>query len=106
MPSGLEQRRHSRHDTLQAVMVTPNGDQHAARVMNLSLGGARMSLPEHWLPDDGAALRVYFRVDSDEFALTGHVTRVTIDHLGIAFDPAQDERIESLFAALGLGVRD
>lgn len=102
MPSEAENRRHPRHDTLQAVMVTPNGHQHAARVMNLSLGGARMSLPEHWLPDDGTALRVYFRIDEDEFALRGHVTRVTVDHLGIAFDPAQDDGIERLFAALGL----
>jgi hypothetical protein len=97
-----EKRRHPRREVFSAVMVTPNGDRHRAHVLDLSAGGARVDLPADWVPSNGARLKVFFRVDSDrEIALDTHVVRVAIDHLGLEFDPAQDERIEQLLEEVG-----
>ena len=84
----IEQRRHPRQDVLNAVMVTPNGDRHDALVLDISLGGARLRLPDDWLPNRGAALRVFFLFDtSDAITLEGQVTRVAVDHMGVQFAP-------------------
>ena len=93
----IEQRKHQRRDVLEAVMVTPNGDRHDAVVLDMSLGGARMRLPEDWAPKLGAALRVFFLFDtSDAVTLEGRVTRVAVDHMGVQFAPEQEERIRAL----------
>jgi hypothetical protein len=98
-----EQRSHPRKRTLTAVMVTPNGHQHDAQVLDLSLGGARLRLPDDdWTPRDGAALRISFLQDTDNaVTLGGRVTRVTVDHMGVAFDPAQESQVRELFEAIG-----
>ena len=97
----IEQRRHPRHDVVDAVMITPNGDRHDAQVLDLSLGGARLRLPDDWTPKDGAALRVFFLFDtSDAITLEGQVTRVAVDHMGVQFAPHQEGRIRSLLEAL------
>jgi len=101
MPSTGEKRRHPRHEVLKAVMVRPNGEQHAAKVLDISLGGARMCLPEDWNPSDGAHLRMYFGFDGDAATpLTGVVTRVAIDHMGVEFEPKQEARIRALLEGL------
>lgn len=98
-----ERRGHFRHHVLEAVLIQPNGHAHEAQVIDLSGGGVRMHLPEDWLPADGAALRIFFRVDDeDEIELFGHVARVAVDHMGVAFDPAQEALIRQLFSALDL----
>jgi hypothetical protein len=97
-----EKRRHPRRQVFSAVMVTPNGDRHRAHVLDLSAGGARVDLPADWTPRDGAKLKVFFRVDSErEIALDTRVVRVAIDHLGLEFAPAQDERIAALLEEIG-----
>lgn len=97
----IEQRKHARRDVLEAVMVTPNGDRHDAIVLDMSLGGARMRLPEDWAPKLGAALRVFFLFDtSDAVTLEGRVTRVAVDHMGVQFAPEQEERIRALLDAV------
>lgn len=97
----IEQRQHPRRDILSAVMITPNGDQHDAQVLDLSSGGARLCLPEHWSLNHGAALRMFFMFDTtDPIALKGQVTRVAVDHMGVQFAPAQEERIRALLAVV------
>ena len=97
----IEQRRHPRRDVLEAVMVTPNGDRHDAVVLDMSLGGARMRLPDDWAPNLGAALRVFFLFDtSDAITLEGRVTRVAVDHMGVQFAPEQEDRIRALLDAV------
>jgi hypothetical protein len=98
----IEQRRYPRRDVLEAVMVTPNGDRHDAVVLDMSLGGARMRLPDDWAPKLGAALRVFFLFDtSDAVTLEGRVTRVAVDHMGVQFAPEQEERIRALLDVVG-----
>ena len=98
----IEQRKHPRRDVLEAVMVTPNGDRHDAVVLDMSLGGARMQLPDDWAPKLGAALRVFFLFDtSDAVTLEGRVARVAVDHMGVQFAPEQEERIRQLLDAVG-----
>lgn len=105
MDPSSEKRQHPRQDVFSAAIVMPNGDRHSADVLNLSAGGARFRLPADWIPRDGSALRLFFQVDAEHaIRLEGHVTRVAIDHLGVQFDPAQDERIRDLLDAFG--VRD
>ena len=97
-----ERRRHSRYDVLVAVMLTPNGDQHLADVMDLSEGGARVGLSEGWVPPAGMPLRVLFQVHAaDVVALQAKVTRVCTDHLGVEFDPMQDQSIQQLLRDVG-----
>jgi hypothetical protein len=97
MEQSIEQRRHPRSQVLSTIMIRPNGDQHEAQVLDVSLGGARMRLPEDWSPRDGARVRMYFLSDtSGAVTLDARVTRVAIDHMGVAFAPAQEERIRAL----------
>jgi hypothetical protein len=98
-----DRRRFPRQPMVRAILVRPNGHKLDAHVLDLSLGGARVTLPEHWKPEDGAALRLYFENgDRDEaITLRGHVTRVGLDDIGVEFDPAQEADIRDLFASLG-----
>ena len=98
-----ERRRFPRQQVVRAIMVRPNGHRHDAQVLDLSLGGARVTLPQHWSPVNGAALRLYFEnADHDEsITLRGHVTRVGLDDIGVEFEPAQEADIRELFASLG-----
>jgi PilZ domain-containing protein len=101
MEQAFEKRRHQRHDVVSAVMVAPNGDQHSAQLMDLSLGGARVGLPDDWNPSDGLALRVFFLTDTeDATVLAVRITRVAVDHLGLEFAPAQEEQIQHLLDVL------
>lgn len=101
MDQVIEKRRHPRHDVVSAVMVTPNGDQHSAQLMDLSLGGARVGLPDDWTPSDGLALRVFFLADTkDATVLAGRITRVAVDHLGLEFAPEQEDQIQHLLDVL------
>jgi hypothetical protein len=34
--------------------VRPNGHKLDAQLLDLSLGGARVTLPQHWSPENGA----------------------------------------------------
>ncbi len=104
MSPTTDKRSHPRKRVLTAAMVAPNGHQHEAQVLDLSLGGARLRLPDDWIPRDGAALRISFLQDTDEaVTLAGHVTRVAVDHMGVEFDPSQEARVRDLFDAIGAG---
>jgi hypothetical protein len=97
-----ELRRHGRQEILSAVMITPaeEADSAMAMALDLSLGGARVGLLDDWRPAPGTPLWLSFLFDDDQvdqaITLRGHVTRVTVDHLGVEFEPAQDERIQHL----------
>ena len=102
MQPTTEQRQYRRINVLDAVVVAPNGHGHGTQVLDVSLGGACVALPSDWVPLDGAALKVFFLPDSDSpIVLQAHVTRVANDHLGVAFDAAQDERVRYLLHMLG-----
>jgi|GEM_PF-1742215 hypothetical protein len=98
-----DRRRHSRQQVVRAILVRPNGHKLDAQLLDLSLGGARVTLPQHWSPENGAALRLYFENEDNHESITlrGHVTRVGLDDLGVEFDPAQEADIKDLFASLG-----
>ena len=96
-----EQRRHPREDVYTAIMVSPNGHEHRAAILNLSESGARMGLPEDFERGVGTALRMFFALDDDEtVVLYGHVVRVAIDHLGVEFNPCQEDDIRYLMKQL------
>ena len=98
-----ERRQFPRKQVVRAIMVRPNGHRHDAQVLDLSLGGARVSLPQHWAPVNGAALRLYFENGDQHESITlrGHVTRVGLDDMGVEFDASQEAHIRELFASLG-----
>ena len=98
-----ERRRFSRHKVVRAIMVRPNGHRLDAQVLDLSYGGARVTLPQHWTPPNGASLRLYFENQDEHESITlrGHVTRVGLDDIGVEFEPAQEKDIQELFASLG-----
>jgi hypothetical protein len=98
-----DRRRFPRREVVRAIMVRPNGHKHEAQVLDLSLGGARVTLPQHWSPQNGATLRLYFENgDKDEsITLLGHVARVGLDEIGVEFEPSQEANIRELFASLG-----
>ena len=93
----IEQRRTQRWKVAGAVTLTPNGAAHETEIFDISAGGARVGLPHDWAPADGASLRVFFLDDIDcPVMLQGHVTRVAANHLGLAFESAQERRITEL----------
>ena len=101
MEQVTEKRRYPRHNVVSAVMVAPNGDQHGTQLLDLSMGGARVGLPEDWTPSDGLALRLYFLADGDDgIVLAARVTRVAIDHLGLEFASGQEAQIQQLLDVL------
>ena len=92
-----EHRRHPREDTYQAIMVSPNGHQHRASVLNLSESGARVGLPEDFHRAVGAELKLYFPLeDKETVMLKGHVVRVAVDHVGVEFNSLQEDDIRYL----------
>lgn len=96
-----EKRAHERQAVFTAVMVTPNGDRHNAEVFDLSLGGAHVGLSSDWSPACGTALRVFFLYGTDDaVVLQGRVARIAVDHLGLEFAPAQEDRIRQLLHAI------
>lgn len=97
-----EKRRHPRHNTLMAIMFTPNGNRHSASVLDVSEGGARLRLPEDdWTPAEGATLRMFFEIDPIQtVTVQGRVVRVGIDHLGVQFAPEQERQIYELLRSL------
>jgi hypothetical protein len=102
METTTEQRRYQRQPVSSAVIVTPNGHGHDTRILDISEGGARLALPSEWIPVPGAPLKILFLADSSNpLMLKAHVARVGLDHLGVEFDPVQDEHVRSLLAGLG-----
>lgn len=101
MDTTSEQRQHPRQAVFTAVMVTPNGDRHNAEVFDLSLGGAHVGLSGDWSPACGTTLRMTFLDGTDDaVVLQGRVARVAVDHLGLEFAPAQEDRIRQLLHAI------
>ena len=99
-----EKRRHAREDVRSAVMVSPNGNQHRAEVFNLSSSGVRVGLPADFDRNVGAAVRMFFELDDDEtVVLNAHVVRVAVDHLGMEFEPLQEQDIQHLIKELSAG---
>ena len=96
-----EKRRAPRRKVSSAVMVSPNGHGHDAQVFDISAGGVRVELSDDWTPGDGTPLRVFFLSDTDHpIVLHSHVARVAVDHLGLEFEPEQEERISELLRSL------
>lgn len=101
----FEKRRHPRQEVFSAVMITPDGAQEGvmAMALDLSAGGTRVGLLDDWRPAAGVPLRVSFLFDTEQaLMLECHATRVAVDHLAVAFEPYQGERIQHL---LGLADR-
>jgi hypothetical protein len=93
----IEKRRTRRRAVSGRVTITPNGAGHETQLFDLSAGGARVGLPDDWTHADGAPLRMYFQDDIDcPIMLRGYVARVAVNHLGLAFEPAQERRISEL----------
>jgi hypothetical protein len=98
----VEKRRHYRHNVLCAVLVAPNGHSHEGYILDLSSGGARVDLVPGWTPPEGAHLRMSFDLsDSDPITLQTEVAWVAVDHMGLRFEPQQDDEIERLMEASG-----
>ncbi|HEV8695748.1 MAG TPA: PilZ domain-containing protein [Lysobacter sp.] len=94
----LELRRYPREEVFSAVMFVPDG--HNAMALDLSAGGARVGLIDEWRPSPGSVLPVSFLFDTDQpIVLQCRVTRVAVDHVGMAFEPEQDESIQRLLVA-------
>jgi len=97
-----ERRKHPRLSIKSAVMVAPNGRQHAASVVDLSAGGARLAVSGDWMPNTGARLRVFFLLDPDEvLVLESHVVHQGLGLAGVHFDPDQETAIARLLGAYG-----
>lgn len=97
MDTLVELRQHPREEVFSAVMFASGG--HDAMALDLSAGGARVGLLDEWRPSCGSVLPVSFLSDTDQaIQLMCRVTRVAVDHVGMAFEPEQDEGIQRLLA--------
>lgn len=100
METVTELRRYARQEIFSAVMIVPDGqlaDPAMAMALDLSEGGSRIGLLDEWRPAAGVPLKLSFLFDTEQpIVLHGRVTRVTTDHLGIEFEPAQELQIRLL----------
>lgn len=102
METTTEQRRFRRQPISSAVIVTPNGHGHESRILDISEGGACMALPSDWVPVAGAPLKILFLPESPmPIMLKARVARIAVDHLGVEFDPVQDDSVRDLLVGLG-----
>lgn len=89
-------RKYPREDVFRPVTFLPNGQE--AMALDLSLGGARLGLLDAWRPTPDAVLPLSFLSDTDHaITLRCRVTRVEVDHIGVAFEPEQDDDVRRLF---------
>ncbi len=99
----IERRRHQRHPVREAVMIVPNGEQHPAAVLDVSLGGARLAPSGDWMPSPGSLLNVYFMLDRDDvLVLQSHVVRLGMGQMGLQFAPDQDANVARLLNEYGV----
>ena len=89
-------RKYPREEVFRPVTFLPNGQE--AMALDLSLGGARVGLLDAWRPTPDAVMPLSFLSDTDHaITLRCRVTRVEVDHIGVAFEPEQDEDVRRLF---------
>lgn len=95
----IDIRQHPREEVFSAALFVPDG--HSAMALDLSRGGARVGLLDEWRPTPDSVLPVCFLSDTDHaIVLRCRVTRVAVDHVGVAFEPEQDADIERLLEAV------
>jgi hypothetical protein len=98
--TGRERRRHDRVDVAAAILVSPNGHPHHTTVYDLSEGGARIGLPEHFEHDVGALVRLYFPREPAPLVVFAEIRRMGIDHLGVEFAEGQLTLVNQLMDEL------
>lgn len=99
----IERRRHPRHPVREAVMIVPNGEQHPAAVLDVSLGGARLAATGDWMPTEGSQLSVYFMLERDDvLVLQTEVVRLGLGQMGLKFSPDQDAHVARLMDEYGI----
>jgi len=97
---GRDRRRHERADVSAAILVSPNGHPHHTTIYDLSMGGARIGLPEHFEHDVGALVRLYFPHTEGPMVLFAEIKRMAVDHLGVEFSEGQREQVSRLIGDL------
>ena len=97
---GRERRRHERLDVSAAILVSPNGHPHHTTIYDLSMGGARIGLPEHFEYDVGALVRLYFPNTPGPMVLFAEIKRMGVDHLGVEFAEGQHQQVFQLLGEL------
>lgn len=98
MVSFAEKRRHARDEVLSAALFVGAG--RTAFALDLSRGGARMGLLDDWRPPVESQVTISFLSDTDQAVdLQCRVTRVAVDHVGVAFQGGQDDPIQRLLEA-------
>jgi hypothetical protein len=98
--TGRDRRRYERADVSAAILVSPNGHPHHTTIFDLSVGGARIGLPEHFEHDVGALVRLYFPNTPGPMVLFAEVKRMAVDHVGVEFADGQQEQVNQLFGEL------
>jgi hypothetical protein len=98
--TGRERRRHERLDVSAAILVSPNGHPHETTIYDLSAGGARVGLPEHFEHDVGALVRLYFPNTPGPMVLFAEIKRMGVDHLGVEFAEGQQDQVYRVMGEL------
>src|SRR5688500_6719049 len=98
----IDIRRYPRQEVFSAVTFVPDG--HGAMALDLSTGGARVGLLDDWRPSPDCVLPLCFLSDTDNSIVHRcRITRVAVDHVGVAFEPEQDADIRRLLEAAATG---
>ena len=98
--TGRDRRRHERQDVSAAIMVSPNGHPHHTTIYDLSTGGARIGLPDHFEHQVGALVRLYFPHMPGPMVIFAEIKRMAVDHLGVEFAEGQNEQVRQLMGEL------
>jgi len=95
-----EKRQFPRLELNSTVLIAGSRRAWLCQVEDVSTGGARMVKPLDWLAQDVSAeviVRLHFIIDQDTIvSLFSKIVRDSDEHLGVRFEPGQDDEVDRL----------
>lgn len=92
-----EKRQHPRIELSSTVLIAPAQGGYLSSVMDVSVGGCRVSRPLEWLGEQPGPFRLFFIFDHETVVeLSAYLIWAAELDLGFAFSPDQSEDAQRL----------
>ena len=107
-PQSPDERRHFTRIPFDANVTISQGSDHwQAHLLDISLNGILLSLPESWPGQKDQEFTIELELDSDTIIkVKGKVTHTTADHTGFIFDNMELDSASHLKRLLLLNLGD
>ena len=107
-PQSPDERRHFTRVPFDAtVYISQHGNSWQAQLLDISLQGVLVSLPEHWVEHKDPLFDIELRLDADiVIAVSGKIAHAKSDHIGFLFDHMELDSASHLKRLLLLNLGD